>query len=157
MPLDLFPDSAPYPRTAMGWDGVDFRAIAVDAAGRVLTNAGGEPFNYQNYYTVQTVNFAAGAGANTLLAPVIGAGLFVVITSISAFDVTSAVTSVAVGLFVGGLLYRNGYMDTPAINESAIFTGRLVLPAGQRVGAIFAGCVAGDTIYLDATGYYMSI
>ncbi len=157
MPQDLFPEFAPYPRSMLGWDGVDFRVIAVDDAGRIITNAGVIPFNYEAYYTVQTANFGAAAGANTLLAPVIGAGDFVVITSISAYDITSAVTSVSVGLFVGGLLYPNGYMDTPAINEPAIFTGRLALPAGHRVGAQFEGCVAGDTIYLSGTGYHMDI
>ncbi len=157
MPLDVLPDSAPYPRSMLGWDGIDYRVIAVDDAGRIVSNVGVIPFNYRVYYTVQTANFGAAAGANTLNAPVIGAGDFVVITSISAYDITSAVTSVAVGLFVGGLLYRNGYVDTPAINESAIFTGRLVLPPGHRVGAQFEGCVAGDTIYLSATGYHMVI
>lgn len=157
MPLDVIPDSAPYPRAALGWDGIDYRVLAVNAAGELVFPGGMIPFNYDRIHHSTTVNFAAGAGVNVLPAPPIAGTEIVVVSSLSAFNITSAVTSIAVGKTVGGQVYVAGYLDTPAIREPAIFNGAMVLAVGEQAWSEFRGCVAGDTIYLHVTGYYMVI
>lgn len=155
MPQDVLPAAAPYPRSMLGWDEIDFRVISVDTDGRVIPSPLVVPFNYviTVRYIVQNLN--AAAGWNQLSSAVVPGPNPHVITNIYAFDLNTAVTNIAVGLWSAGARIWVGYIDTPAIQEPCLWSGHMVVPVGDQVIAGFNGCVLNDDIFLHVVGHEM--
>ena len=127
-----------------GWDGAQWRKLAL-------------LFGYTDRYADQTVNTSAAAGTNALVLTTVPAGEVWVVFSIAAFDANSATTTILTGARLGAVEHYLTSKATPAASELVLWTGQIVLKAGDYLFGVFYGCTLNDDLYLTACGYKMKV
>jgi hypothetical protein len=109
--------------------------------------------SYRDTVNIAKSNTNADAGPNILQSDAVPSGEVHVITSIIAWNDTTAVTMIR--LYKGG--YATAYyidlLNAPAAKVPVKYQGQLVVKAGGLVCVLFNGCTAGDDLYLYACGY----
>lgn len=76
-----------------------------------------------------------------------------VATSITAYDATSAPSSIICSVYDGSLYYAISTVNSPGVNEGPDWSGFIVLDDGERITATFIGVTVGDTLALMVVGY----
>jgi len=127
-----------------GWDGTQWRKQ-------------GLLFGYRGTVSENVANTNASAGANTLNSSTVPSGELWIIQGISGINVNTACSRIV--LFV-----CRSNLDCPILDQVSctanvwvIWTGDIVLKAGDYLKAYFLGCTAGDDLYLRALGYKVAI
>lgn len=151
----LIPEQIPNGRQVMGWDGVDFRVLDIDVNARLVPPSIPLYFNYKDAYHQigSDLNAAVGWDDLTLAGP--GANEILVIKTLYAYDATSNITQIFVGMIAGATTYNVHTRFPTAANIPAVWSGTMICEAGFAPWAGFAGTVAGDDIWFTATGYIM--
>lgn len=151
----MLPHQTPYGRQMMGYDGDNFQVVSIDGARRLIPSVIPTPFNYKNAYhrIGSNLNAAAGWDDLTLIAP--GANEVLVITTMYAYDATTNITEIMVGMITGATTYNVQWIAPTAIGQPCRWSGVMICEAGYAPWAGFAGTAAGDDIWFYATGYVM--
>ncbi len=153
MPQDLFPPFSPYPRSLLGWDGVDFRVIRVDDQGTVHARGEDQLFSYRlNYSSLVEVPNAV-LGDNNLNCPPCDPDRVLVVTTIVAWNADNACTYLMTGISTGAGSRWVRRAVAPVADSSVEWSGHLYLDEGDFVRAYFRGCVLNDSLSLMVTGY----
>lgn len=93
------------------------------------------------------------AGNNTLAGTAVPSGKMQVITSICAINLSSIITYTEIQIFDGSGAYTIDLVLAPAALQGVDVRGHFILDAGDKIRAIFSGCVDGDNIRLWINGY----
>jgi len=174
----ILPRQSPNPGAALGWDGTDFRVVTVDAAGnlqvdvvspdglagalqsvatdRLIVRGEDQLFSFKDEYHENVWIDNAAAGNNTILGSVVPVGDVWVITSLLAYNETSACTRIHVGIRVGVMIRFLNHNQTCAVYEAAAWTGWVPMCAGNRVQSDFVGCVLNDNLSFHIHGFKMT-
>ena len=99
----------------------------------------------------------ATAGTNVLNLATVPAGEIWRVSSIAAFDANSVVTAISFGASLTTFTHYLATVDTPAASVLLLWSGEIVLIAGQLVTCSFYGCTLNDDLYLTACGYKMAV
>ena len=157
MPLDIFPNTAPYPRASLGWDGTEFRVARCNAAGTRIVRGEDQLFSFLNIYGEKLQHTMAGAGDRTMLGASPPADEVWVVTSLCAFNSSGGCTYIQVGIR-HGVIERICDVVTPgAANEPAKYSGWIPLLENDEIYAFFVGAAGGDVLYLYSTGFKMTL
>ena len=176
---EIQPTGAPYPRTVLGWDGTDWRVVAVDGLGRlqmdVLSNANldgalqsvgtdrlnvrGEDqlFSYKEEYIWAVKALAVGAGHQVLDSNVVAGGEARVLTNVIAYNDVTVNTYMYLATRRGIVNWQFSRTMSPVIGEGLQWSGHIYLPAGDLIRAYFRDCVANDNLYMFLHGYEMTL
>ena len=136
-PADLTPG-------VCGWDGAVWRKLPLI-------------FGYSDVWEAQVAETnAPGAGA-TLRLPAVDVGEIWVVQAASAVDIVTAPGWASIR--VVGATYTNtiAAKNPLLLSEYVIFSGQMVLKAGDLLEAYFFASVAGDDLYFMARGYKMKV
>ena len=162
-----------------GYTGVGWMQVLIDALGHLQVDAvtcglpGGaatsvnqalllekikdQVFTYKSNVLQIASDLGAVAGENFLD---IGGGVvgeMRVIRTLYAHNVTSPVTKIRLGLITGVTRYWIATCEARGAGEGFYWQGEIYAPVGVKPTAQFLGCVAGDDLYLHATGYNMGV
>jgi hypothetical protein len=148
----------------LGWDGADFRAILVDATGKLLLGAGGLPgktafgnvlLGYDSVYTESGIDLNALAGVNTKTLAAVPAGHLAIIENMWALNANTNVR-IIIGYTLGGTAHV--FRDVPAAGVGIYATENTIhtLPPGAQLTFVFIGCTLNDDIAWGASGYFCS-
>lgn len=114
-------------------------------------------WGYSDRYVDSETDLSADAGTNNLSLTAVPAGEVWKVTSISAFDATSDITTLTLSVILGAVTH---YLKVEAItvaSQLVLWSGELILKEGDYVGAAFYGCTALDDLYLTACGFKMDV
>ena len=136
----------------------DLRAALQSVAGdRLQVRGEDQLFTLKDDYDATVFDLNAGAGVNALSLPSSGAGIWRVITGAIAFNRTTACTRIAIQSRTPVASSTLAVALPTVIYEPCVFNGPHVLPPTEEFHAEFAGCAAGDDIFLHAWGYDMTV
>jgi len=127
-----------------GWDGAAWRKLPLI-------------WGYSDVWEAQVAETnAPGAGA-TLRLPAVDVGEIWVVQAASAVDIVTAPGWASIR--VVGATYTNtiAAKNPLLLSEYVIFSGQMVLKAGDLLEAYFFASVAGDDLYFMARGYKMKV
>lgn len=135
------------------------RPLLLNAQGVVLVSGGGATpvFHYGGAYHEHAENLVPPAGIVALSTAALAAGLVAVVTIIAARDRTSAITSCTLTFQNGVLTQAALTVGALAANTQFVWNGTMYIPAGWYLTATFGGVTAGDDLFLDLSGYYMTL
>jgi hypothetical protein len=135
--------------------GVLVSPVGYDADG--YPRCWGLPFTYTAVYVESISTTAPGGGLQRLYMSAVPAGYIYIVTCVTAANVTTSTSWVAVGTYDGAthraFARRRFYTPSQALDWS----GFLVVPAGWCVYAAFNSCNAGDGLWFDVAGYKMQL
>ena len=142
--------------------GATWKWLKVDADGHlqadVLSIAGGSLlFLYEDRIAERIADENADAGQNFLYSTACPSGKVQVITCATGFNSTTAITSVAIGIYDGSDYYGNNFLLPTAVGQQASIRGDMILKAGDKVYALFEGCLLNDNIRLTINGYQIAV
>ena len=142
--------------------GATWQWLKVDSDGHlqadILSIAGGSLlFKYESQVSGLSQNLNAAAGTVTLNSSAVPANRLWVIKFAAAYNTVSAITKISIGYDVSGVLWVNNVILGPAIDQPVVSNGEMILIEGNKVSAVFDGCVAGDDIYLAINGYRITL
>lgn len=137
--------TAPYFKNGIwGWDGSQWRRLPL-------------VWGFSEGYIERVMDDGASAGTNALVGETVPAGEVWVVKAAGAFDVTSIVTKIRFRIYDGSIYLYLLDSYVALANEVVSLPAEVVLAAGWRLEAVFYGCVAGDDLYFDITGYKMAV
>lgn len=114
-------------------------------------------FGYYSRLSEQKVNLSATVGSNTLTHTAVPAGEIWILQGFSALNANSALISIYKQINQGAFSYTVGHSTNPLAGVWQIWTGQLVLMAGDFPTSYFYSCLAGDDIYSQIWGYKMKV
>lgn len=85
------------------------------------------------------------------------AGEVWVVTTATAFDLTSGCTEARVYVTIDGVGVKMADAVPAVAGQAACWSGHVFLEPGDHVDAAFIGCTAGDDVYLEVSGYKMTL
>lgn len=132
-------------------------ALASVATDRVVVEAkgGDKLISFESIVTERVQNLDASAGTNFLNTTAVPSGKIHVYTNIHAVNVVSSITGILISLDSGSTPRLLKSIASPAALAGADAKGWFFVPAGWYARAQFVGCVLGDDIFLDVTGFQM--
>jgi len=153
----IYPNHVPSPRTPLGWDGADYRAMKVDASGRVSVRGENQLFSLKSVLGDARAAVVSGAGG-WVESGACPAGVYWVVTTIAAMDQTTAITGVRINNMHGGFPYTiSETRRAIATWERICWGGITVLDVADVVRVEFLGSLAGDICEIHLTGYIMTV
>lgn len=102
-------------------------------------------------------NTSAGAGTNDLRRNKVKPGRIEKISIVSVENLTTAYTSLRIGIFDDGIFYPYFEEKNPVSGELYFTTNRIVLREGQQLQAELSGCTAGDHLEMYMHGIWEEI
>ena len=155
MPLDLIPDSAPYPRSLLGWDGIDYRVISVDLEGRVIPSVVPTLYNYDEQYREQVFDLNPGVVDFVLYGTPCPAGHVYKVTNLYAYDVDTNITSITFGTRLAADHLEIHTCACAVVRDPVMWDGEIWVDPGYMIYALFTGSAVGDDLYLNIHGHLM--
>lgn len=152
MPL-ILPSHAPYPKAVLGWDGTQYRVLAVDDGGNVQVGGPGLLSNYLGKIMLRRFTVTALLGTNILNAGGPAGTAEWVITAMFLMNRTNAMTSSALAVVRGGTYYYVAGTAALAAYVALDWSGEVVLVAGDTLAFIYRGCQVNDQLEGIAHGY----
>jgi len=154
---DVYPEHVPRPRCVLCWDGLAYRAVACDGGGRVQVRGEDQLFSFKSVLAISTVGVPSGANGY-IATPAVGAGEIWVVTTIAGYDLTGALTSIRfITIHDAVIVHLREERRAIAASEVISWSGHTYLDAGDSVRAYFTGCLVGDTVVVDVSGYRMTV
>ena len=156
----ITPVYIPKPVGMLGWDGTDFHALKVDAAGNLVLGSKLESGDQLFAHKAGVYDFSHGvpSGANGYrMSTLVPASTIWVITAISAHDNTTANTRHLYQLVHAGtdqIIYE--LTAAIAIGRASSLQCELYLGPGDFIRAFFVGALANDACRLNILGYAMT-
>ena len=151
------PGNPPSPRTPLFWTGVAWLRALVDAAGRLQVRGEDQLFSYLGVLAETRELFISGAGGY-VESPGVPAGEIWVVTTVSACDATTGVSSIWIanrhdGVNVDIQVETRAF----AIWDRSNWAGHTCLDYDDTIRAYFTGGLAGDTCRICITGHRMTL
>jgi len=136
------------------WDAI--QAIVADLEEVLMGNLN-TLFGIHKAIAPQKIKIGSLPGTITLNIDACPSGEVWCITSITAFNATTAINHISLGAYVDGKTHGFGSLNSPAVAEEKLWNGALYLDEGDFVTCTFYGCASGDDVYLLAVGYSMVV
>ena len=127
-----------------GWDGSQWRKLGI-------------LLGYRSALSHAVANYNASAGINTLETDAVETGYIWVVETIATMNDNHAPSRVAFTAYRSGFDYPVLDTSLAAASTWTVWTGQIVLVAGDTIRAYIFGCTAGDDLYLRALGYKVAI
>ncbi len=152
MPL-ILPSHAPYPKAALGWDGTQYRVLAVDDEGRLQADlvASALPEKTGRMYRVEHTK--VGAGNYAMVGHTVDAGTVFVATLMGAYNEDSALTSIHMGVWDTVENSWFAFRAGTATFIPLVWAGQAFVQAGYQPKVYFSGASGGDVLILVYSGY----
>lgn len=151
----VLPGDAPYPRSALGWDGVDYRVLSINDDARLQAPLVPRVFNHYGQYRQQVVELNPGVIDYILYGTACPVGLLFKITNIYAFDSTTNITSIHIGTRLGVQLYDIHAYAPTAAGDPLMWNGEIWVDPTYQIFAQYNGSLVGDDLFLNIHGYIM--
>jgi len=149
------PKRLPSPRTILGWDGTDFFALKVDSKGRLIVRGEDQLFS-MNQVLGLSINAVISGADGYISSGTVALGRYWVVTTVVAFDVTTAVTRITMDTVHDGVRCEIHAEERAfGLVERACWSGHTYLDKDDEIRAYFQGGLAGDQVRLRITGYQM--
>jgi len=156
MANEILPELSPNPESALGYDGTDFRTLAVDTDGQLRVKGEDQLFSYKDQGLIGVAATATASGMTLTTNPV-PSGEVWVITNASIGNFTRAAPVASIGIKANGeIKYAAAGGSTAGAGLYFCFNGHLYLEAGNRVYGYVSGCEVDDSITFNINGYKMT-
>jgi len=160
----VWPATLPNPVTPLGWDGSDFRALYIDAAGRLVVgllnlpgrNAYGNVLlGVSTTYSEKFTDSDSVAGTVLKYGTNVPAGFGLVLQNMWGTDTTHSIRIILSARINGNV---HIFQDVPAVPAFSCVTenSEHVLMAGDCVVAQFLSVTLHDALIWGASGYYFA-
>lgn len=143
-------------RTAVISSALPTGAATSNAQAELLAWIKGEKLAYIDRYFQLAFNANAAAGTNLLVSTTVPAGEVWRVTLVSMYNWNTACTRLSLWLHDPTLSIQFAIDMAPVAIRPLVYSGELVLKAGDYIRAVFTGCVLNDNIYLGLNGYKMN-
>lgn len=175
----VIPRRLPTPRTALGYDGEDFRALKVNLDGelqnasldllavlwnclrsvgtdRFMVKGEDQLFSYKDRYAERVVDLDPAGPWISLPGTPVPPGEVWFVQAMRGVDATGIPTLVELRVGGAGVTASLTIATPTAAAESILWSGEIVMAEGDVASARFDGFTAGDGLYLDIWGLKMT-
>jgi hypothetical protein len=114
-------------------------------------------WGYSSSYKDGSKDTNASAGLNYLSLTAVPDGEIWIVTHIVAYNDNSICSVLQLQMRSGDSTYLIRRVVNVAADEEILWTGNIIMEAGEYIRGLYAGCNAGDDIYLYALGYKMQV
>jgi len=148
--------SPPSPRSALFFDGTNWRVPRVDTHGRVQVRGEDQLFTFkESLASTRTAAISGADGFIDSVGPV--AGLVWKVTNVRSINKTSPTTRHHYYMMEGGVHFGlNEVVAALAAGDPAFYNGEVWLEPGQTVRVYFTGGLVADQCQVDLTGCTMT-
>ena len=149
----ILPSHAPSPKAALGWDGTQYRVLAVDDEGRLQADlvASALPEKTGRMYRVQ--HKKVGAGNYAMVGHTVAPGTVFVMTLLAAYNEYGTIGKLYDGVWDTSDNSWFNYDVTLVQFEVLSWAGQAFLPAGYEPKVYFDTVANGDDLVMVYSGY----